>query len=92
MLPEEGIVRPVQGPSVALLETTLSGIWSELLGVDTVGPQDNFFELGGNSMLAGEVVTRLRATLGIDMPLKFLFESETLDDLVRLFKDQTLPL
>ncbi|WBB76878.1 amino acid adenylation domain-containing protein [Micromonospora sp. WMMD1128] len=46
-------------------ERALAVIWSEVLGVDTLGIDDDFFDLGGHSMLATQVVARIRkADLG----------------------------
>ncbi|MFF9179171.1 alpha/beta fold hydrolase, partial [Streptomyces sp. NPDC014793] len=47
-------------------EEILAGVWSDVLGVDTVGIHDNFFELGGQSISAVRLVSRLReAGLGV---------------------------
>ncbi|MGW0288265.1 condensation domain-containing protein, partial [Streptomyces sp. NPDC003236] len=58
-------------------ERTLATIWSEILGIDTVGIHDNFFELGGHSLLATQVTSRLRQRLGVDVPVRALFTSPT---------------
>jgi amino acid adenylation domain-containing protein/non-ribosomal peptide synthase protein (TIGR01720 family) len=42
------------------IETALSGMWRELLGLGQVGIYDNFFELGGDSILTIQVVSRMR--------------------------------
>jgi amino acid adenylation domain-containing protein len=59
------------------LESALSAIWGEVLGIDEVGVEDNFFELGGHSLLATQVVARAEAALGTEIPLRNLFESPT---------------
>jgi amino acid adenylation domain-containing protein len=41
-------------------ERLLAAIWSEVLGVATLGIDDDFFDLGGHSMLATQVVARIR--------------------------------
>ncbi|WP_159061656.1 alpha/beta fold hydrolase, partial [Streptomyces corchorusii] len=47
-------------------EETIAGVWSDVLGVGTVGIHDNFFELGGQSISSVRVVSRLReAGLGV---------------------------
>ncbi len=59
------------------LEEAVASIWSKVLGIDQVGVHDNFFELGGHSLLATQVTTRVREAFGIEVPLRFLFESPT---------------
>ncbi|TBU87410.1 non-ribosomal peptide synthetase, partial [Stutzerimonas kirkiae] len=60
------------------LEQRIAAIWADVLKVEKVGLTDNFFELGGHSLLAISVTTRVRAELGIEVPLGFLFERENL--------------
>ncbi|MDR3671879.1 MAG: condensation domain-containing protein, partial [Holophaga sp.] len=63
------------------VETILTGIFAEVLGLDRVGRNDNFFDLGGHSLLATQVVSRVRQTLGIELPLHQLFETPVISDL-----------
>ncbi|WP_392667055.1 amino acid adenylation domain-containing protein [Streptomyces sp. LN785] len=44
-------------------EQTVADLWSDLLGVDRFGVTDDFFELGGDSLLATQMVARLRRAL-----------------------------
>ncbi len=60
-------------------EATLAALWSELLNAARVGAQDSFFDLGGHSLLATRVVSRVRETLGVEVPLRALFERPTLE-------------
>jgi amino acid adenylation domain-containing protein len=64
-------------------EEQLAEIWRELLHVERVGRHDNFFNLGGHSLLAMQVMVRIRSSLSIDVPMKMLFESVTLERLAR---------
>ncbi|MFC4149517.1 non-ribosomal peptide synthetase/type I polyketide synthase [Micromonospora mangrovi] len=52
-------------------------LWSELLGIRPIGAHDNFFELGGHSLLATQFVVRLRARLGVTLPLEAIFAAPT---------------
>ncbi|WP_407882763.1 amino acid adenylation domain-containing protein, partial [Scytonema sp. NUACC26] len=38
------------------IEEVLAGIWTQTLGIDSVGIYDNFFDLGGHSLLATQVI------------------------------------
>jgi non-ribosomal peptide synthetase component F len=59
-------------------EKTLAGIWAEVLGTDRISIRDNFFELRGHSLLATQVLSRVRAAFNVELPLRCLFESPTI--------------
>ncbi|MEX2964710.1 amino acid adenylation domain-containing protein, partial [Microbulbifer sp. TYP-18] len=59
-------------------ESLLASLWQALLQVPPVGREDNFFELGGHSLLATQLVSRIRAAFGVDLPIRCLFEYQTL--------------
>ncbi|HSF43792.1 MAG TPA: amino acid adenylation domain-containing protein [Thermoanaerobaculia bacterium] len=65
----------------------LAALWQELLGVAPVGLYDNFFALGGHSLLGTQMMARLRAAFGVDLPLSTLFESPTIADLVHTVRE-----
>ncbi|HZH16513.1 MAG TPA: condensation domain-containing protein, partial [Archangium sp.] len=62
-------------------EQLLASMWSQLLSLERVGSSDNFFELGGHSLLATQVVSRVRASFGVELPLRALFEAPTVESL-----------
>ncbi|MFE3502639.1 amino acid adenylation domain-containing protein [Kitasatospora sp. NPDC059160] len=62
-------------------EQALARIWTDILGLTTVGIHDNFFDLGGHSLLATRVTSRLRTELGHELPVRALFETPTIAQL-----------
>jgi amino acid adenylation domain-containing protein len=62
-------------------EALVAQVWTEVLGVERVGPADNFFELGGHSLFAAQVVSRLRQKHGVTLPLRTAFQKQTLAEL-----------
>ncbi|AGC43389.1 non-ribosomal peptide synthetase [Myxococcus stipitatus DSM 14675] len=58
-------------------EVTLAALFSELLRVPRVGIHDDFFSLGGHSLLATQALFRIRSSLGVELPLRALFESSS---------------
>lgn len=65
------------GPGSAL-EEVLAGIWEELLPRKRIGVHQNFFDLGGHSLLATQVISQVRETFQVDVPLRTLFDSPTI--------------
>jgi len=74
-------VSPADGPEEVLCE-----IFAEITKRDRVGAEDSFFELGGHSLLAAQVMSRVRRVLGVDLPLRALFESPTARELGKRVK------
>jgi acyl-CoA synthetase (AMP-forming)/AMP-acid ligase II/acyl carrier protein len=60
------------------IESTLAQAWCDVLGVSQVGIHDDFFELGGHSLLVTKVASRLKEALGLELPLRTLFEIPTI--------------
>jgi len=71
-------------------ERTLAGIWQRLLGIAQVGINDNFFELDGHSLLATQVISRVRELFQLELPLRSLFESPTVAGLAERIEEVKL--
>ena len=68
-------------------ERQLALLWQELLTVQRVGIHDNFFELGGNSLLATQVIYRVREAFNIKLPLRSMFSEPTVAGLAELIEN-----
>jgi thioesterase domain-containing protein/acyl carrier protein len=61
-------------------------LWARSLKVEQVGVLDNFFELGGHSLLAAQLVSQVHQDMGLDLPLRDLFENPTISGVAALIR------
>ena len=76
--------RPYISPGTAL-EKAIAEEWRYVLDIDRVGVEDDFFDLGGTSLLAAELIMRLRAKLGIHVPITRIFQHANIRALTESF-------
>jgi natural product biosynthesis luciferase-like monooxygenase protein len=69
------------------LEQNIAKTSAELLGVSQIGRDDNFFELGGNSLLATQLIARLRESLNVELPLRLAFEFPSVESLAKAISE-----
>jgi amino acid adenylation domain-containing protein len=74
------------GRPATAVEEELAVLWKELLGLQRVGPDANFFDLGGHSMLAMQLVSKVRKRFNVDFPLKNVFERQTLAGMAEIIE------
>ncbi len=59
------------------LERTLVQLWEEAMGLKGIGVEHDFFELGGNSLVAAALISRVRAMMGVKLPMRTVFQAPT---------------
>ncbi|MGE5825555.1 MAG: non-ribosomal peptide synthetase, partial [Bacteroidota bacterium] len=65
------------------LERMIAQVWESVLHVDRVGVEQDFFEIGGHSLLAAQVVSRIRDAEGVPLGVRDLFTHPTVAALAR---------
>ena len=75
--PEAAPAADAYVPPANTVEEVLASVWAEILNVERVGVRDDFFQLGGHSLRATRVITRLRQTFQVEVPLRAFFQAPT---------------
>ena len=65
------------GPRTTV-ESVVAELWCDLLRRERISVLTSFFELGGHSLLATQMISRVRETFQIDVPLRAIFEAQTI--------------
>jgi amino acid adenylation domain-containing protein len=72
-----------QSESASEIESVVSKVWQEALGVEQVGQNDNFFDLGAHSLTVAEVQSKLQSALSREISIVDLFQFSTISSLSR---------
>jgi amino acid adenylation domain-containing protein len=86
--PSSGCARPEQAftPPRTPTEETLAKIWRDLLQQPEIGIDDNFFEIGGHSLLAMQLMARVRKEFSAELSLRNIFEAPTIAELAAILE------
>jgi amino acid adenylation domain-containing protein len=68
------------------VERVVAKVWTDVLGVDTVGRTDHFFDCGGNSLDAARVASRLREHYDVEIPVRSVLQKPTVHNLASLIE------
>jgi amino acid adenylation domain-containing protein len=86
-LPESDQVRPeLEETYVAPrtpVEEVLAGFWAQVLNVEHVGIHDDFFQLGGDSLLAMQLLIRVREVMHVEVPFRSFFDMPTAAEMAK---------
>ena len=69
------------------IEEAVAAAFGDVLGRDRVGARDDFFDLGGHSLMAAQLLARLRDAFEVEIPLKDLFENSNVAALAHRVED-----
>ncbi|MEP7218249.1 MAG: KR domain-containing protein, partial [Bacteroidota bacterium] len=72
------------------VERTLAGIWRDLLGIGGLGSLDDFFALGGDSLIGTQMISRIRLSLGLQLPTKIIYLHPTIRSLSEAIEGELL--
>ncbi|MFH6684695.1 amino acid adenylation domain-containing protein [Bacillus amyloliquefaciens] len=78
------------------VESKLTDLWQEVLGISRAGIKHNFFDLGGNSIRAAALAARIHKELDVNLTLKDIFKFPTIEQLadkaLHMGKNQYVPI
>jgi len=73
--PSAAVPRTFDPPRTPV-ERELAGLWAGLLNLPAVGIHENFFDIGGHSLLAVQLLSRVRQALGVELSLEVVYSGE----------------
>jgi acyl carrier protein len=84
---EDAPESPSSEPPATPTEKALAGIWSEVLHKDGIGRLDSFLDLGGDSLLATMVLSRVRESFGVTVPIARMMDCDSIARLAEMVDD-----
>ncbi|TKC98587.1 non-ribosomal peptide synthetase/type I polyketide synthase [Polyangium fumosum] len=85
---------PLEVPYVAprtAIERRVADIWRECFGYAEIGVDDDLFALGGDSLLATQLLARLRETMAPALSMRELFDTPTIAGIARRISTNSEP-
>ncbi|MCA0756970.1 amino acid adenylation domain-containing protein [Paenibacillus sp. N4] len=77
-LPQPKIIQPSYVAPRNEIEEKLAAIWRDVLQLESVGVEDPFLAVGGQSILAAQILVRMRSEFQIELTQRTVFEASTI--------------
>lgn len=72
------------------LEKKILNIWQEVMGFVDISINDDFFELGGDSLLAIQLISKIKETLKVDLSTNTLLQNSTIEAIATRLQSSNL--
>ena len=86
---ERTVATPYAAPETEV-EESVAALWAQVLGIERIGLDDDFFELGGNSLVAIQLVGRIRDGFEIEFGIQHVLERPTIRRLAELVEERLM--
>lgn len=73
--PEQGAPRDQQNTAGQMI-----AIWKAVIGNHRLEPHQRFFEVGGDSLIATQILSRVRNEFKVELPVKYFFSNPSISD------------
>lgn len=67
---------------------TVRQLFAEILGLPVVAPGDSFFDLGGDSLIATQLLSRIRETYDTEFDVLDVYDAQSPDELAALIEER----
>jgi phthiocerol/phenolphthiocerol synthesis type-I polyketide synthase E len=68
------------------VEANIVKVWQDMLGFDRIGIYDNFFYMNGDSLMATQLISRIKEIYPVEISIKEFFEEPTVARLAEVVK------
>ena len=77
-LPQPQLIQGSHAAPRNEIEERLAAIWCDVLQLESVGVENHFLDVGGQSILAAQILVRMRAEFQTDLTQRKIFEATTI--------------
>lgn len=77
-------------PARSSIQTRISGLWKEILGVEQIHIHDRFQDLGGDSLMLTQLISRLKKSIPFEIDFNLLYGVSTVAEMAELVEEELL--